>query len=309
MTSLVQTAPSPEQLTSKNPPVSLIVISNGSHAMIRSYRRLFRLPFELFVDPTLATYRALGMTLQTAHKGADEHSGAYAHHSKTGGIAMLVGNALRARMPVWEYGGHASQLGGEFVLGPGLRCSYAHRMTNTRGHESVDRLLIEAGVDSYTPKDHVASSYGLMEETKIDVGEAEVVEVQPKSLDPKPRKLRRKTKAKSYVRMSSRYSQSNWMATLQASLVVLEGDYPSESLDPEGLVPSSPGEGFEFDPFDDDTLALDDDNQSCITCESNELLCKEQPVILLGVRTRFSRERGVIRDLSKLCLNSASSRR
>jgi hypothetical protein len=36
-----------------------------------------------------------------------------------GGLAMVVAHALRVAMPVWERGGDAAQLGGEFVLGPG----------------------------------------------------------------------------------------------------------------------------------------------------------------------------------------------
>ncbi|KAG8213251.1 hypothetical protein J3R82DRAFT_11723 [Butyriboletus roseoflavus] len=45
--------------------------------------------------------------------------GGYVRHGSVGGIAMVFKNALRVGMPVWEKGGDFTQLGGEFVLGPG----------------------------------------------------------------------------------------------------------------------------------------------------------------------------------------------
>ncbi|KAI0289318.1 hypothetical protein B0F90DRAFT_858555 [Multifurca ochricompacta] len=49
-------------------------------------------------------------------------------------------------MPVWERGGDATQLGGEFVLGPGMSCTYAHRMQTTTGHAPILDVLAAAGV-------------------------------------------------------------------------------------------------------------------------------------------------------------------
>jgi hypothetical protein len=88
---------------------------------------IFRLPYELYVDasPGQALYRALGMghSRSSAHKArpATEGStmGSYVRHGSVSGLAMVVAHALRVGMPVWERGGDAAQLGGEFVLGPG----------------------------------------------------------------------------------------------------------------------------------------------------------------------------------------------
>lgn len=88
---------------------------------------IFRLPYELYVDasPGQALYRALGMgnARAGAHRArpATEGSatGSYVRHGTVGGLAMVVAHALRVGMPVWERGGDAAQLGGEFVLGPG----------------------------------------------------------------------------------------------------------------------------------------------------------------------------------------------
>ncbi|KAI0687724.1 AhpC/TSA antioxidant enzyme-domain-containing protein, partial [Cytidiella melzeri] len=125
--------------------VGLVVIGNGSPAMIKSYRHIFRSPFELYTDPTHKVYNALGMNLRTTNPGPDAERGEYVRHGLLGGIAMVVRNALRVGMPVWEKGGDVAQLGGEFVLGPGFTCSYAHRMKNTRAHAPIAEVLAAAG--------------------------------------------------------------------------------------------------------------------------------------------------------------------
>lgn len=51
-------------------------------------------------------------------------------------------------MPITAKGGDVKQLGGEFILGPGLSCSYASRMSTTRSHTSITALLERAGVIS-----------------------------------------------------------------------------------------------------------------------------------------------------------------
>lgn len=64
-------------------------------------------------------HSALGMTRRTQDTGTDEERGQYIRHGPLGGLAMVVKNAIRVGMPVWEKGGDVTQLGGEFVLGPG----------------------------------------------------------------------------------------------------------------------------------------------------------------------------------------------
>ncbi len=56
---------------------------------------------------------------QKARFSTEHAGGSYVRHGAVSGLAMVVAHALRVGMPVWERGGDASQLGGEFVLGPG----------------------------------------------------------------------------------------------------------------------------------------------------------------------------------------------
>ncbi|KAJ7217785.1 AhpC/TSA antioxidant enzyme-domain-containing protein, partial [Mycena pura] len=124
--------------------VQLVIVSNGSYEMIKAYRRIFRSPFALYTDPTHNVYNALGMTLQTLEKGP---KGTYIRHGMIGGIGWVVVNAVKVGMPVWKEGGEISQLGGEFVMGPGVTCSWAHRMRYTRDHVSILKVVEAAGVD------------------------------------------------------------------------------------------------------------------------------------------------------------------
>ncbi|KAH9945046.1 uncharacterized protein BXZ73DRAFT_38178, partial [Epithele typhae] len=121
--------------------MNCIIIGNGSHGMIRAYRNIFRTPVQVYTDPSLRLYAALGMTLRTNDPGTDHEKGDYVRHGAVSGLAMIVKNAIRVRMPIWECGGNSAQLGGEIVLGPGYECTHAHRMMTTRSHAPIRDVL------------------------------------------------------------------------------------------------------------------------------------------------------------------------
>jgi len=142
----------------------LVIISNGSHSIISKYKQIFRMPFEMYTDPTLAVYNTLGMArgrdgdhtacsrmsgvspqgsvgTEKQKKGDNICNGGYVKHSTMGGMVMVLVRALKVGMPLWEKGGDVAQLGGEFVFGPGLTCSYAHRMQSPKGHAPIQDVL------------------------------------------------------------------------------------------------------------------------------------------------------------------------
>ena len=80
---------------------------------------IFHTQFELYTDPSLKLYAALGMTLRSNDPGLESEKGSYVRHGFVGGIAMVVRNALKTGMPIWGKGGESMQLGGEFIFGPG----------------------------------------------------------------------------------------------------------------------------------------------------------------------------------------------
>ena len=120
--------------------INLVIIGNGSHNMIKSYRRqslffsfflaiiysphrgiteIFRTSLSVYTDPTNRLYATLGMTFRTLNPGPNSQRGSYVRYGLLRGVAMVMVNAVKVRMPLLEHGGNVSQLGGEFVLGPG----------------------------------------------------------------------------------------------------------------------------------------------------------------------------------------------
>jgi hypothetical protein len=85
---------------------------------------IFHTSIPIYTDPTNQLHTALGMTLRSLSPGPDSQRGSYVRHNILRGIAMVVSNAIKVRMPIFENGGDISQLGGEFVLGPGYGFVY-----------------------------------------------------------------------------------------------------------------------------------------------------------------------------------------
>ncbi|CAE6497100.1 unnamed protein product [Rhizoctonia solani] len=124
--------------------VKLVIIGNGSPNMIKSYNTdIFHCPYEMYTDPGRKVYNALGMTLRTNDGGSEREKGSYVKHGTFTGTMMVLKRALK--MPLAN-AGDIKQLGGEFILGPGLQCSFASRMHTTRSHTPIRDLLKAAGV-------------------------------------------------------------------------------------------------------------------------------------------------------------------
>ena len=97
--------------------------------MIPKYRQIFGLhsDLELFTDPSLKLYQALGMDREgtktlpgAASQGkTDSKAKTPGKRKAFGGFAKLVVRAIKFGLPVWEKGGDVQQLGGEFIFGPG----------------------------------------------------------------------------------------------------------------------------------------------------------------------------------------------
>ncbi|CAE6393917.1 unnamed protein product [Rhizoctonia solani] len=127
--------------------VKLVIIGNGSPGMIKSYKTdIFKCPYEMYTDPDRELYSALGMTLRTTDAGSDDEKGSYVKHGTFTGTMLVLKRALK--MPLAN-AGDIKQLGGEFILGPGLNCSFASRMHTTRSHTPIRNLLQAAGVSMH----------------------------------------------------------------------------------------------------------------------------------------------------------------
>lgn len=124
----------------------LIIVSNGSWKMIKGYKKLLgdRCPYPIYTDRGKHVYTAMGMTLRTFNAGKDSEKGDYI---PAGMMAMTMRGIVQGLALPMKPPGDQAQLGGEFVLGPGLKVTYAHRMKSTRGHADPDHILASMDID------------------------------------------------------------------------------------------------------------------------------------------------------------------
>lgn len=127
--------------------IGLIVIGQGDPHVISAYKRVMEVPswIQMYADPSRRIYRALGMKMRTNDPGPACAKPDYIQ------MSMLKGSMKAIRKSLFELPmrspGDLKLLGGEFILGPGVQCSFVHRMVTTRGHLDVPRILAQAGCD------------------------------------------------------------------------------------------------------------------------------------------------------------------
>ncbi|GAA5866438.1 hypothetical protein JCM8547_000625 [Rhodosporidiobolus lusitaniae] len=128
------------------PPLYILLISNGSHTLIPTYRVRLDCPFPLYMDRTRTLYKALGMNLKSWNMGKDSEKGSYIVKSQIGNVTSSI--AAGVAMPA--YPGSQGQLGGEFVFESApdgtVKCLYASRMNTTRSHSEIKDIFAAAGV-------------------------------------------------------------------------------------------------------------------------------------------------------------------
>ncbi|KAF7428642.1 hypothetical protein PC9H_007869 [Pleurotus ostreatus] len=126
----------------------IIVIGCGKWDAIKAYAETTGFSGEIYVDPTRELYHKLGMTIGSV-KGtpAGEERRSYLR----GGFWTAVGQGLLkgplSHPTLLGKQGNITQLGGDFILGPGPKCSYASCMQNTADHTEVAELMKLAGVE------------------------------------------------------------------------------------------------------------------------------------------------------------------
>ncbi|KAJ1034789.1 hypothetical protein NDA13_001043 [Ustilago tritici] len=145
-----------DPLPLKKANLDFIVVGQGDWHVIKAYREVMQVPYPMFADPKRNIYRALGMTLRTNDASPVCARPDYASMGMTKGILVAIKKGL-FDMPI-RNPGDMKLLGGDFILGPGLQCSFTHRMTTADGHMDIPRILAQAGCDLSlrTPKPKMA---------------------------------------------------------------------------------------------------------------------------------------------------------
>ncbi|KAG1727730.1 hypothetical protein EDB19DRAFT_1642877 [Suillus lakei] len=260
--------------------INLVVISNGSYNMIKSYRQIFRTPYAVYTDPSSRLYGILGMTMKSVEPKAEQRRSGYVRHGRAGGIAMVIANALRVGMPVWEKAGDVTQLGGEFVLGPGMTASYAHRMRTRSSHAPIVRVLTAAGVHVYLrsekPKPVVSSDPAGRTSIVLEVDEEQWMEERRLSLARiRERKQARRlgvspppsSNSSSEQETGRRIRHTASYMTRTDSIAEEDEEYVIPILKPKtGAISSSPLRGADVDESSDS--AEDDTDNSSVDTRS-----------------------------------------
>lgn len=134
---------SPDVLSHMSPPTKLIIIGCGEPSAIQRYTIDVPCPYEVYADPTRATYDKLAFVVSlSGGNGKPE----YITRGFVAGLKESMGAMLAAGL---RGGGKFSQNGGELIWVDGsLR--FLHRMVDTTGHLEVKDLETELNKASST---------------------------------------------------------------------------------------------------------------------------------------------------------------
>ncbi|KAF8636749.1 hypothetical protein AX16_010953 [Volvariella volvacea WC 439] len=126
----------------------VVVIGCGDWKAIKMYAETTGFNGRILADPTRELYQSLGMTIQTIRRTpAGEERKSYLVSSPTAIVLGSVWGIVKNPGLIGKQG-NPSQVGGEFVFGPGLKCTFASRMKHTEDHTEVADLIAAVVADS-----------------------------------------------------------------------------------------------------------------------------------------------------------------
>ncbi|KIM32200.1 hypothetical protein M408DRAFT_326842 [Serendipita vermifera MAFF 305830] len=121
----------------------IVVIGCGEWSVIKAYKETTQFPYEIYAEPTRAIYNTFGFTSNMSGV-SDQPPRKYPP-----GIFWIMVKFfwdILTKYSMFTKSGNISQLGGDFIIGPGLDIKYGRRMRNARDHVDVPELMHEAGV-------------------------------------------------------------------------------------------------------------------------------------------------------------------
>ncbi|KAF8901382.1 AhpC/TSA antioxidant enzyme-domain-containing protein [Gymnopilus junonius] len=137
----------PHKLLSRGA-TSIVVIGCGDYQPIANYAASTNFFGPIYTDPTRQLYKVLGMDVENLEKTpASQEKKSYLTLSTARNLAMSLWRGPIKHPSLIGKNGDISQLGGEFVFGPGNTCSFASRMQHTEDHVEVADLMSAVGID------------------------------------------------------------------------------------------------------------------------------------------------------------------
>ncbi|KAL5519655.1 hypothetical protein ACEPAH_1338 [Sanghuangporus vaninii] len=126
--------------------VQLVIIGCGEWELINDYKKNTGFTGNIYADPSRELYRKLGMTtenLKTTPTGQKKRS--YVPETVSSVLKSIWKGPITHPLQLGKQG-NFSQLGGDFIFGPGNTCHFAHLMEHTEDHIEIVDLMKEAGV-------------------------------------------------------------------------------------------------------------------------------------------------------------------
>ncbi|OSD08504.1 hypothetical protein PYCCODRAFT_1448718 [Trametes coccinea BRFM310] len=124
----------------------LVVIGCGDWKLIKNYCETTGYPYAMYADPSRSLYTTFGLVESLERTPAGEQKRSYLGKSFLGNVVKSIWDGPLKNPQFIGKQGNISQLGGDFIFGPGETCSYASRMKHTEDHVEVADLMKEAGV-------------------------------------------------------------------------------------------------------------------------------------------------------------------
>ncbi|KAM6492679.1 AhpC/TSA antioxidant enzyme domain containing protein [Amanita muscaria] len=125
----------------------IVVIGCGEWAGIQAYADTAKFSGQIYADPSRKLYHSLGMTIETlATTPSGQQKRSYLTSSFFSNVIQSIWRGPLQHPNLIGKQGNISQLGGEFIFGPGNSCSFASRMQHTEDHVEVADLMAVAGV-------------------------------------------------------------------------------------------------------------------------------------------------------------------
>ncbi|KAJ7159254.1 AhpC/TSA antioxidant enzyme-domain-containing protein [Mycena crocata] len=124
----------------------IVVIGCGEWKVIEAYMEITGFRGPIYADPSLALYHALGMDITNTITAAVDQRPSYIQMGFFENVWTSLKRGPFKYPSLLGKQGNADQNGGDFVLGPGLKCEFAHRMQHTQDHIEVVDLMKVVGV-------------------------------------------------------------------------------------------------------------------------------------------------------------------
>ncbi|KAF9649459.1 hypothetical protein BDM02DRAFT_3142497 [Thelephora ganbajun] len=137
--------------------VQLIVIGCGSWDVIPSYKEITGFNGEVYADPSRSIFRTLelksgfqGLTLTPLGQKKKSYITRVTNNTPWYSIRGLIRAFIKNPRFVGKIG-NMTQLGGDFVFGPGPICTFASRMQHAEDHVEVSELTQHLGISARPP--------------------------------------------------------------------------------------------------------------------------------------------------------------